>query len=115
MGIAACSAAYSGGAQWLDDLISYLSGNISLIDGYLRTNLPNIKLVKPEGTYLAWLDFSALGLSSGELVNAVTNKAKLWLNDGPSFGKGGNGFQRMNAACPRSVLNNGLERLKNLN
>jgi cystathionine beta-lyase len=115
MGLAACHAAYAGGAEWVDELIDYLAGNISLIDEFLRTNIPKIKLVKPEGTYLAWLDFTALGLSSGELVSVVTNKAKLWLNDGPSFGKGGNGFQRLNAACPRSVLHNGLERLKNLN
>ena len=114
MGLASCQAAYTGGAEWVDELINYLSGNMSLIDEFLRTNIPKIKLVKPEGTYLAWLDFSALGLSSGELVNAVTNKAKLWLNDGPSFGRGGSGFQRMNAACPRSVLQNGLERLRNL-
>ena len=115
MGLAACEAAYKDGAEWVDELIDYLAGNMSLIDEFLQTNVPKIKLVKPEGTYLAWLDFSALGLSSAELVNAVTNKAKLWLNDGPSFGKGGSGFQRLNAACPRSVLHNGLERLKNLN
>jgi cystathionine beta-lyase len=115
MGLAACEAAYADGAEWVDELIDYLAVNMSIIDEFLKTNVPKIKLVKPEGTYLAWLDFSALGLSSGELVNAVTNKAKLWLNDGPSFGKGGNGFQRMNAACPRSVLQNGLDRLKNLN
>ncbi|MDR0322543.1 MAG: pyridoxal phosphate-dependent aminotransferase [Treponema sp.] len=114
MGLSACEAAYAGGEQWLDELIDYLAGNMSLIDDFLKTNTPKIKLVKPQGTYLAWLDFSALGLSSGELVNAVTNKAKLWLNDGPSFGKGGNGFQRMNAACPRFVLRSALERLKNL-
>jgi cystathionine beta-lyase len=115
MGLVACQTAYSGGAEWLDELIKYLADNMSFMDEFLQNNIPKIKLVKPEGTYLAWLDFSALGLSSGELVNAITNKAKLWLNDGPSFGKGGTGFQRLNAACPRSVLHNGLERLKNLN
>jgi cystathionine beta-lyase len=112
MGLAACEAAYASGAEWLNELIDYLTGNMSLIDEFLQTQVPKIKLVKPEGTYLAWLDCSALGLSANELDDVITNKAKLWLNDGPSFGKGGNGFQRMNAACPRSVLLDALERLK---
>jgi cystathionine beta-lyase len=112
MGLAACEAAYSGGAEWLDELICYLSGNMSLIREFLQTQVPKIKLVEPEGTYLAWLDFSALGLSQSELDSAITNKAKLWLNSGPVFGKGGTGFQRMNVACPRSVLHDALERLK---
>jgi cystathionine beta-lyase len=111
MGLASCQAAYSDGSEWLDELISYLSGNMSLINEFLLARLPKIKLVKPEGTYLAWLDCSALGLSVSELDNAVTNKAKLWLNSGHVFGKGGKGFQRLNAACPRSVLLSGLERL----
>jgi cystathionine beta-lyase len=112
MGLAACEAAYAGGAEWLDELVSYLSGNMSLINEFLLAHIPKIKLVKPEGTYLAWLDCSALGLSASELDNAVTNKAKLWLNSGHTFGKGGEGFQGMNVACPRSVLQNGLERLE---
>jgi cystathionine beta-lyase len=114
MGLAACEAAYSGGVQWLDELISYLDGNMSLVNEFLQTHIPKIKLVKPEGTYLAWLDCSALGLSANELDNVITHKAGLWLNNGPSFGKGGEGFQRMNVACPRSVLRDALERLKNL-
>ena len=114
MGLVSCEAAYTGGAQWLDALIDYLACNMSLINEFLRNNIPKIKLVKPEGTYLAWLDFSELGLSDNELNNAITHKAKLWLNNGPTFGKGGNGFQRLNAACPRSLLQNALERLKNI-
>jgi cystathionine beta-lyase len=114
MGLAACEAAYAGGAEWVDELNDYLAGNMSLISEFLQTHIPKIKLVKPEGTYLAWLDCSALGLSASELDNVITNKAKLWLNSGPLFGKGGNGFQRMNAACPRSVLHSALERLKNI-
>ena len=114
MGLVACKAAYEGGAQWLDELIDYLSGNISLIKEFLQTNIPKIKLVEPEGTYLAWLDFSALGLSAQELDEHITQKCKLWLNNGPQFGLGGTGFQRLNAACPRSVLHNALERLKKI-
>ena len=115
MGLAACKAAYEGGAEWVDELVTYLSGNMSLIKEFLSTRIPKIKLVEPEGTYLAWLDFTGLGLSAQELEGLLSHKAKLWFNDGSSFGMGGNGFQRMNAACPRSVLQNALERLKNVN
>ena len=115
MGIISCEAVYTSGALWLEELLDYLSGNIAHIDAFLQKHIPKIKLVKPEGTYLTWLDCRELGLSSKELNAAITNKAKLWLNDGPMFGKGGSGFQRMNAACPRSVLHNALERLKIIN
>jgi len=114
MGLISCEAAYTGGAEWLDALINYLACNMSLINEFLHNNIPKIKLVKPQGTYLAWLDFSELKLSDNELNNAVTHKAKLWLNNGPAFGRGGNGFQRLNAACPRSFLQNALERLRNI-
>jgi len=93
-------------------LIDYLNGNMSLLDSFLKTNIPKIKLVKPEGTYLAWLDCRELGLSVKELNAAITEKAKLWLNDGVMFGRGGSGFMRMNVACPRAVLENAFERLK---
>ena len=112
MGLAACEAAYANGAEWVDELASYLAGNTALIREFLAARIPAIKLIEPEGTYLAWLDFSALTLSDAELDNAITGKAKLWLNSGPMFGKGGSGFQRMNAACPRSVLQKALERLE---
>jgi len=111
MGLVACKAAYEGGAEWVDELVSYLRGNMSLIKEFLQKNIHQIKLVEPEGTYLAWLDCSELGLSTDELNDAIINKAKLWLNNGPVFGLGGAGFQRLNAACPRSVLQSGLERL----
>jgi len=112
MGLAACQAAYEGGAEWVDQLIGYLAGNMALIGDFLRTHIPKIKLIEPEGTYLAWLDCAGLGLSVCGLNDFITNKAKLWLNNGPTFGLGGEGFQRMNAACPRSVVNTALERLK---
>jgi cystathionine beta-lyase len=111
MGLVACKAAYLGGEQWVDELICYLAGNMSLMREFLRERIPKIKFVEPEGTYLAWLDFSAFGLSAGELDNVIVNKAKLWLNSGPSFGLGGEGFKRINVACPRSVLRGAMERL----
>jgi len=115
MGLAACKAAYEGGAQWLDELIAYLAGNTSLIREFLQTHIPKIKLVEPEGTYLMWLDCLELDLSAQELDKLITQKCKLWLSNGHSFGRGGEGFFRLNAACPRSVLRNALERLKNIN
>jgi cystathionine beta-lyase len=114
MGLAACKAAYQDGAQWLEQLLGYLAGNISFLKTYLTNHIPKIKLIEPEGTYLAWLDCSESGLSAQELDEVITQKGKLWLSAGYTFGKGGGGFERMNAACPRSVLHNALERLKNM-
>jgi cystathionine beta-lyase len=114
MGMAACKAAYEGGAGWLEQLLDYLAGNMSFLKNYLFDHIPKIKLVEPEGTYLAWLDCSGLGISAQKLDETITQKGKLWLNAGYSFGKGGKGFERMNVACPRSVLHNALERLKNV-
>jgi cystathionine beta-lyase len=112
MGIAACQAAYAEGAEWLEELLLYLAENMRFIDGFLEERLPRVKLVKPQGTYLAWLDFSALGLSADELDTLITEKARLWLNRGDIFGAGGAGFQRLNAACPRALLRQALERLE---
>jgi len=75
-------------------------------------NLPAISLIEPEGTYLVWLDFSKLGLSDRKLEQFLIHKAKIWLSSGPLFGAGGQGFQRFNIACPRTVLQEGLNRLK---
>jgi len=113
MGLVSCKAAYDGGAEWVSELNRYLHDNMQLIKKFLKERIPKIKLVEPEGTYLAWLDFSEFGFSPQELNELITHKAKLWLNDGPSFGLGGKGFQRLNAACPRSVLQNALEWLVN--
>jgi len=112
MSIIACKAAYEGGAEWLEELLCYLGGNFSLIREYLPVRLPKVRLVEPEGTYLAWLDCTALRYSAQELDNLVRDKAKLWLNDGTIFGDGGAGFQRMNIACPRSVLSDALARME---
>jgi len=114
MGLISCEAAYTGGAEWLKELLAYLENNMSFLDNYLQANIPKIKLIKPEGTYLAWLDCRELGLSAKELNSAIIERCKLWLNNGPMFGKGGDGFQRMNVACPHSVLQNALMRLKNI-
>ncbi|GBU28930.1 aminotransferase [Treponema sp. R8-4-B8] len=114
MGLIACKAAYQDGAQWLEQLINYLCGNSAFLKTYLSKHIPKIKLIEPEGTYLAWLDFNALGIPAQKLDEVITQKGKVWLSSGLSFGKGGKGFERINLACPRSVLHNALERLKNV-
>jgi len=114
MGIITCKAAYQSGAEWLEELMEYLAQNMLILKTYLSNHIPRIKLIEPEGTYLAWLDCRELGFSAKKLDEVVTNKGKLWLNAGYTFGKGGDGFERINVACPRSVLNKALERLKNV-
>ncbi len=111
MGLVSCQAAYESGADWVDELVEYLDGNMRFLQEFLTNNIPKIKFTLPEATYLAWLDCSELGLSTAELNNLITHKAKLWLNDGSSFGAGGKGFQRLNAACPRAVLEEAVRRL----
>jgi len=114
MGLISCKAAYKDGAQWLEQLINYLAGNIAFLKTYLSKYIPKIKLVEPEGTYLAWLDCNALGIPSQKIDETITQKGKLWLSAGQTFGKGGKGFERINVACPRSVLRNALDRLKSI-
>lgn len=104
MGIVACRAAYEGGGEWLMELKKYIRGNLDFLRDFLKQKLPQIRLIEPEGTYLVWLDFSALGLDDKELDDVIVNKAGLWLDAGTMFGSGGEGFQRINIACPRSVL-----------
>lgn len=111
MGIAACQAAYEGGRGWLDELLAYLTGSFAFIRTYLGENLPEIRLVEPEGTYLAWLDCSALHINDEDLKTLIEQKAGLWLDDGPMFGPGGEGFQRVNIACPRATLERAFRQL----
>lgn len=112
MGLLACQAAYEQGAQWLEALNRYIFDNLVLFRNFLRQELPAIDLVEPEGTYLVWLDCRALGLSDQELDHLLVQKAKLRLSPGSTFGAGGQGFQRFNIACPRPLLQQGLNRLK---
>lgn len=112
IGIVACEAAYRYAEEWFDALRVYLQGNLDFVRDYLKRKLPQIKLVEPEGTYLIWLDFRALGLKEKELEDLIVNKAKLWLDSGAIFGKVGEGFERINIATSRSVLQEALERIK---
>ncbi|TYC03001.1 MAG: pyridoxal phosphate-dependent aminotransferase [Kosmotoga sp.] len=111
-GMVAAEAAYKFGEEWLDDLLNYLSGNIKYIESFVEERLPEVKFNRPEGTYLAWLDFRGLGLSDEELKKLLIKKGKIGLNYGPDFGEEGKGFQRLNFGCPRGLLKDGLERIE---
>ena len=113
MGLTACRAAYEGGREWLCELKKYIWNNIEFADDYIRKNIQQIKMKKPEGTYLLWLDMSGLGMSAEDLDAFIIEKAGLWLDGGSMFGEEGNSFQRINAACRRETLRQALEQLKN--
>lgn len=111
MGLVACKAAYTKGEDWLEALKDYLAENLKLLRSFLVANIPQIKLIEPQGTYLVWLDCTSLGLSDKALDEFIIHRAKLWLDAGTMFGQGGSGFQRINIACPRSLLQQALEQL----
>lgn len=99
-GTEALIAAYNYGEEWLEDLISYLSGNIEFVDNYLKQKIPKIKAIIPESTFLIWLDCRDLGLNSNELKDFFYNKSKVAVNEGISFGQEGEGFMRLNIGTP---------------
>jgi len=110
-GLAACEAAYTYGDEWLAQLTSYLSNNLTYLRTFLKENLRKVTLVEPEGTYLVWLDFSKTGLHDDEIHNLIVHKAGLWLDDGLMFGPEGSLFQRINIACPLIILQKALKQL----
>ena len=110
-GAIALEAAYNNGANWVDELNAYVAENAKYIDEFLKENLPQIKLIKPEATYLMWLDFRALGMDEEELKKFMIEKAKLGFNNGSMFGSGGSGFQRMNVGCPKSIVIQAMNQL----
>lgn len=112
MGLIACESAYRYGREWLSQLQNYLQGNLDFMRNFLEERIPQLKLVEPEGTYLVWVDFRALGLSHDELENLIVNKAGLWLDNGRIFGETGEGYQRFNIACPRETLKEALLKLE---
>lgn len=111
LGMFAAQAAYAHGREWLTELLAYLEGNYQFTRQFLQRELPHVKLIEPEGTYLLWLDFSYYGLSDEALDETIIHKANLWLDSGHIFGPAGSGFQRLNIACPRSILEKGLRQL----
>lgn len=111
IGLVACEAAYRYGEEWYQALKNYLQGNLDFVREYLEKNLPQIKLVEPEGTYLVWLDFRELDLCEKDLEDLIVNKARLWLDSGAIFGRVGEGFERINIATNRSILKEALDRI----
>lgn len=108
----ATKAAYTYGAEWLQQMRSYVIENVNFVDEYLKKNIPQIKVYRPQASFLVWLDCRELKLTQPELVQLFEDKAGLALNDGTMFGKEGEGFMRLNIGCPRSILNQALESLK---
>lgn len=112
LGLTACEAAYKYGGGWHEELMSYLKENIDFVSDYVKRRIPDIQLVDSEGTYLLWLDFRGLGLTEEEREELIVKKAGLWLDSGAIFGKSGEGFERINIACPRSILKEALQKLE---
>lgn len=112
MGLFACEAAYRGGEEWLKQLLSYLYENLALVRDFTKNRMPEIQLIEPEGTYLAWLDCRGMKLSEEALIDFFSNEAKVWLDHGSHSGTEGTGFMRFNLGSPRSVIAEALDRIE---
>ena len=110
--IAATEAAYRHGASWLEQLLSYLQGNLAFLNTYVAEKIPGLKVIQPEGTYLVWLDFRGCGIDQTRLNRFLREKAKVALEAGTKFRAKEEGFERMNIACPRETLTEGLRRIE---
>ena len=108
----AMEAAYNEGEEWLEQLLEYLDGNFRFIRDYCEKYIPKIKPNVPDATYLVWMDCRELGMDNEELKNFMIYKAGLGLNEGYTFGRSLAGYMRLNAACPRSVLEKALNQLR---
>lgn len=112
LGLFACRAAYESGGEWLDQLIGYLAGNLALVRDFCKNRVPQIQLVEPEGTYLAWLDCRELGMTDDELMAFFSDDAKVWLDPGTHSGEQGSGFMRFNLGSSRSVIAQALDQIE---
>lgn len=108
----ATEAAYTYGAEWLQQMRTYITENVRFVDEFIKSKLPNIKVYPPQASFLVWLDCRELNLSRAELIHLFQDKAGLLLNEGSIFGPGGEGYMRLNIGCPRSVLETALDTLK---
>ena len=111
-GTVASEAAYNHGDEWLDELLEYLSKNMDYVEQFITEYIPEIKVIRPEGTYLMWLDCSGLNLNNKDLKDFMIQDAGLGFNDGRMFGTGGDQFMRMNVACPKITIEQALIKLK---
>lgn len=110
--VVAAEAAYNHGEDWLEQVLEYLEGNLNYLCEYVEKHIPQISVVRPEGTYLVWLDCRALELDKAELRHLMLHEARVYLDEGYLFGSEGEGFERINIACPRSILTEALERIR---
>lgn len=110
--LVATEAAYNYGEEWLDELIKYIEDNVDFAIEYIKTHIPQLKVRKPEGTYLLWVDFNNLNIDEKNLNDALINKGRVALSDGSSFGIGGDGYYRINLACPRYMVLECLKRIE---
>lgn len=114
MGIIACQAAYENGDEWLKELKAYLKSNFVFLKEYINNNIPKLTVIEPEGTYLIWIDCRKLNLTDEKLKELINFKAKVWVDDGYVFGKGGSGYIRLNIACPKETLKRALDNIKDV-
>jgi cystathionine beta-lyase len=105
-------AAYTHGEEWLGEVMEYIEGNLDALEHYLAEQLPEVKMIRPEASFLVWMDFNGLNLSHEQLVDLVVNHAGLALNDGEMFGAEGHGFMRVNVATPRKSLFAAMDKLR---
>ena len=110
--ITGISAAYAKGDKWLDEVKQYIWENFQFVDAYLKEYMPKLKMTKPEATYLAWIDFSGVGLSGLKLRSFLRGKARVALDEGMVFGKSGENFARINVATDRTVVRECLDRIR---
>lgn len=108
----ATEAAFTHGEQWRRQMLRYIEGNVDFVADYLEKYIPQVRAVKPQASYLVWLDFSRLGLEHEALADMIINKARLAMNDGAMFGVEGRQHMRMNVGCSRSVIAEAMDRLK---
>jgi len=107
----ALEAAYNESEDWLNDVMAYIKTNLEFLKEFVQNNMPKVEVIEPEGTYLVWLDFRKYGLTVNELTEVIFDDAKVALFEGWLFGKGGHGFERINIACPRPILEEALNRI----
>ncbi len=111
-GVVALQAAYDHGEEWLAQLLEYLEGNLAYLEKYVAEHIPQLTVVRPEGTYLVWLDCRALRLDERQLKRLMLEEARVYLDEGSIFGPEGDGFERINIACPRAILVEALDRIR---
>jgi len=104
--------AYNNGETWLDQMLAYVQSNIDFVIDYCREHIPGIRVIRPQASFLLWLDFRSLNMCQREIMDMLLDKAHLALNDGATFGSQGVGFARLNAGTPRAVLAGALESLR---